>query len=194
MSCSSSPYQITKTTRRIPPAVVAQISQHPSLTDHPSLHDNARDRDAATLVAVALDALGLARQTTGGLGRLEDALDGGDGRGCGTVGHFDCLALLSFLSCSLFVFLWGGGGAFRGIDLLDQVRLIGVMVFYSCSTCKARVHQALRVCLSKPDLHSYLGIRGFLEEIGCNVDDAYNVERDLIVEGKEASLRFRIQR
>lgn len=67
------------------------INYYFPLFTHPSSHDNARNRDAAALVAVALDALGLAGQATmaaSSLGGLEDALDCGDGGGCGTVGHF----------------------------------------------------------------------------------------------------------
>lgn len=67
------------------------------------LHDGARDRDAAALVAVALDALGLAGAAAR-LGGLDDALDGRDGCCAGTVGHFCgcwwCLGGLRLFCCS----------------------------------------------------------------------------------------------
>jgi len=46
----------------------------------PGLHDGAGDGDAAALVAIALDALGL---LAGGL--VDNALDGGRGGAAGTV-------------------------------------------------------------------------------------------------------------
>lgn len=60
-----------------------------SLVPGPALarsHDDAGDRDAAALVAVALDALCLAAAARG-LGGLDDALDGRDGCGAGSVRH-----------------------------------------------------------------------------------------------------------
>lgn len=67
--------------------------------DAPS-HDDAGDWDAAALVAVALDALGLA---AGGLCGLDDALDGRDGGGAGSLGHLVLLAGLGFV----YLFLGG---------------------------------------------------------------------------------------
>lgn len=61
-------------------------------------HDNAGDWDAAALVAVALDALGLPTAATG-LGGLDDALDGRDGCGAGSVRHL-------VLGCSIVVWVW----------------------------------------------------------------------------------------
>lgn len=63
-------------------------------------HDDAGDWDAAALVAVALDALGLA---AGGLCGLDDALDGRDGGGAGSLGHLVLLAGLGFV----YLFLEG---------------------------------------------------------------------------------------
>lgn len=63
-------------------------------------HDDAGDWDAAALVAVALDALGLA---AGGLCGLDDALDGRDGGGAGSLGHLVLLAGLGFV----YLFLGG---------------------------------------------------------------------------------------
>lgn len=49
----------------------------------PLLHDGAGNGDAAALVTVALDALGLARAVAGRL--VDDALDGGRGGAAGAV-------------------------------------------------------------------------------------------------------------
>lgn len=79
--------------------IVCVVSEAPS-------HDGARDRDAAALVAVALDAFCLACAAAR-LGGLDDALDGGDGCCAGSVGHFG-----GFLLCRRDGFFFGGLGWF----------------------------------------------------------------------------------